>query len=424
MAVWGLVLGILAGMAGVGAGTGAPTDWGHNQIAGQIQVLSTSHVVNFPSNVTLRLEVRSSAEITGVELFYRLGNQDVTSYGYPEFSNALHVNAEFVLRTDGDSFLPQGTNISYRYVITDSSGQVLDTEEYTVEYLDPSKAWQRLHVGDMELLFHDRPADGVEAVAKDAARSLEEVKQLLGIAFISRQKAVILNTVRESEESFPPISRTTRERHVFGGFAFGELDVFVLADLDRDGMVHEMTHLYMNEALNAPGVRVPAWLNEGLAMYFEAGDKGRGRTVSRAAISGNLLPLRSMGRVPGRPQDVGVFYAESWGIVSYLMDKHGDGSMSAFLASLQQGRQLEDAFSGAYGFGLDELERRWRSSVRRGAAISALPDPGTLGTSVIIGAAMAFAMLVIFVRRLRRVADPAEDPADDPTENQDVDYYQ
>ncbi|MCI0868627.1 MAG: hypothetical protein J4O08_02830, partial [Chloroflexi bacterium] len=74
MAVWGLVLGILTGMAGVGAGTGAPTDWGHNQVAGQIQVLSTSHVVNFPSNVTLRLEVRSSAEITGVELFYRLGN--------------------------------------------------------------------------------------------------------------------------------------------------------------------------------------------------------------------------------------------------------------------------------------------------------------------------------------------------------------
>ncbi|MDA1227407.1 MAG: hypothetical protein BZY79_00100 [SAR202 cluster bacterium Casp-Chloro-G4] len=412
MAIWGLILGVLAAVVG----TGAPVDWGRNQVENHIQVLSASHELDFPSRVTLRLEVGSSTEITEVEIFYRLGNQEVTSYGYPGFSPALRVSTEFVLRADGDGFIPQGTDISYRYVITNSSGQVLETDEYSLEFLDASQAWQRLFVGDMEILFHDRSAEGVETIAKDVAHRLEDVKQLLGITSIRPQKAVILNSGRESLESFPPISQTTSDRHVYGGFAFGDMDVFVLADLDRDGMVHEMTHLYMDEALNAPGTRTPAWLNEGLAMYFEAGDKGRGRTVSRAALSGDLLPIRSMDRVPGRPEDVSLFYAQSWSLTSYLMDSHGAEGMVRLLDSMKQGRPFEGAFSGVYGFGTDELERQWRSNIMRGATISALPDPGTLGTAVIIAGAMLFAMLAIFVRRLRRVEDPFEEG--------DVDFYQ
>lgn len=412
MAIWGLILGVLAAVAG----PGTPVDWERSQVTGQIQVLSTSHVVDFPSSVKLRLEVRSSNEITDIKLTYWFGNQQVTTYGYPDFSPSPGVNAEFVLNTDGDSFLPQGVEIGYRYLITDSSGQVLETDDYSVEYLDTSYTWQRLRIGDMELLFHDRSADGVESVAKDVALRLDDVKSLLAISSISTQKAVILSNIRESSQSFPPISQTTRDRHVYGGFAFSDLDVFVLADLDRDGMVHEMTHLYMGEALSAPGIRTPAWLNEGLAMYFEAGDKGRRRTVSRASLAGNLLPLRSMGSVPGRPQDVSLFYAQSWSVVTYLMDSYGEESMSRLLGALGEGEKIEDAFADAYGFELEGLDRQWRSSVTRGAAISALPDPGTLGTSIIIGAAMAFAMLVILVRRLRRVTEPYEDD--------DADYYQ
>ena len=409
MAIWGLVAGVLAVVAGSGASPGASGEWGLSQVSGQIQVLSTSHAVDFPTSVTMYLDVRSTTEITDVQLIFRLANQQITTYGYPEFSPSSRVNAEFVLRTDGDSFLPQGTEISYRYVIADSSGQVLETEEYSIEYLDTSRSWERLIVGDMELLFHDRPAESVESTAREVADQLEEVKRLLGLGTISRQKAVILAGAIESRDSFPPISRTASDRHVYGGFAFGDLDIFVLADLDRDGMVHEMTHLYMNEALSAPGIRIPAWLNEGVAMYFEAGDKGRRRAVSRAALTGNLLPLRSMGRVPGRPRDVNLFYAQSWSLVSYLMNSHEEGQMSRLLDSLQKGKQFEVAFPEAYGFGLDELERKWRSSVTRGAAISALPDPGTVGTSVIIGGAMAFAMLVILVRRLRGGARPPDE---------------
>jgi hypothetical protein len=412
MAILGLILGVL-GVLGVMAGPVVPFEPEHTQVSGSIQVLSTSHVVDFPSGVVLSLQLRSTADISDIQVFYRLGNQTVTSYGYPDFQPGSLVDTSFELRTDGDDFLPQGIVIRYRYVITDTTGQKLETEEYSVEYLDTSKSWQRLQVGDMDLLFHDRDYEGVESVAEDVTKSLRDVKQLLGVTAIRPQKAVILNGEREAQASFPPISQTTSDRHVYGGFAFGDLDVFVLADLDRDGMVHEMTHLYMDEVLSAPRSRIPAWLNEGLAMYFEDGDKGRRRTVSRASISGNLLSIRSMGRVPGRPDDVGLFYAQSWSVVGYLMDSHDDDRMVDLLNYLKRGRSFDPAFEASYGFDVEELDRQWRASVRRGAAISALPDPGTIGTSVLIAGAMAFAMLVILIRRIRGVTAPEGEGEED-----------
>jgi hypothetical protein len=417
MAILGLILSVL----GVVAGASVPFEPERTQASGSIQVLSTSHVVDFPSSVTMQLQVRSTADISDIQVFYRLGNQSVTSYGYPDFQPGSLVDTSFELRTDGDNFLPQGIVIRYRYVITDTSGQKLETEEYSVEYLDNSKTWQRLQVGDMDLLFHDRTYEGVESVAEDVTESLRDVKQLLGVTAIRPQRAVILNGERESQASFPPISRTTSDRHVYGGFAFGDLDVFVLADLDRDGMVHEMTHLYMDEALSAPRSHIPAWFNEGLAMYFEDGDKGRVRTVSRASVSGNLMPIRSMERVPGRPDDVGLFYAQSWSIVGYLMDSHDEERMEDLLNFLKRGRSFDPAFDASYGFDVEELDRQWRASVRRGAAISALPDPGTIGTSLIIAGAMAFAMLVILIRRIRGVTAPE---GEELLEEEDVEFEQ
>ena len=84
MAILGLILGVLV----VITGSAAPVEPERAQVSGRIQVLSTSHVVHFPSSVTLHLQARSTEEISNIQVFYRVGNQTVTSYGYPEFQPA------------------------------------------------------------------------------------------------------------------------------------------------------------------------------------------------------------------------------------------------------------------------------------------------------------------------------------------------
>ena len=184
--------------------------------------------------------------------------------------------------------------------------------------------------------------------------------------------------------------------------------MFVLVGLDPNGIVHEMTHLLIAEAIDSPFARIPSWLNEGLAMYFESGTRGRDATVSSAADQGRLLPLRSMGNVPGRPEDVRLFYAQSWSIVTHMMDAHGEERMSTLLYAIDDGQPIEDALPAVYGMTLNELQREWQDGIGERSISGATVDPGTFGTALIIAGAVAVAMFVILFRWVQRLGGPVD----------------
>ena len=368
-----------------------------------IRVISSSHEIDFPDEVVLRLEAESEVEIAEVTMFYRLGVQSVRTYGYPEFTPATHVSAEFRIKTGGANYIPSGVDIEYHYVFRDVEDNTFESERFFLEYKDPQYQWQTVRRGEMVVLFHNRSIDTVAEVATVVDQSLRPVKELLGLEEIRPMKAVILSSSREAGRSFPFVSDAARRGHLYGGFAFGELDLFVLVGLDPNGMVHEMTHLLVDEALSSPLARLPAWLNEGLAMYFESGPRGRDATVSQAARSDSLLPLRSMAAVPGRPQDVRLFYAQSWSLVNHMMETHGRERMAALFRAVNDGKGIDRAVSEAYGMRLDQLESEWRAGLSGERPDSPLPNPGVVGTSLIIGGAVAVGVVAVVIRWLRHI---------------------
>ena len=399
-----LLIGVLVAVVAAGA---PPPPSGPQQSL-PVRVISTTSQIDFPSEVSLRLEAEAERRITEVTLFYRLGRQNIRIYGYPAFTPSKRVSADFTIKTGGSSFLPSGTDIEYYYLLRDRSGNSFETERFSVEYKDPSYDWQRLRRGDVAFLWHDRPVESVDRVATDVARQLEEVKSLLGLKAVRPMKAVILNSGSEATRSFPLISQAATRDHLYAGFAYGDYDVFVLVGLSRDGIVHEMTHLLVDEAVNSPLAMVPSWLNEGLAMYFESASRGRESTVLRAARGGDLMPLRGMGAVPGRPEDVRLFYAQAQSIVRFMMEAHGRERMAALLRAMDSGKSIERAVQTAYGMSLDELERKWQRQL--GGDISATPaaDPGTLGTSVIVAGAVVVAVVAVVFRWLRHISNPPD----------------
>ena len=152
--------------------------------------------------------------------------------------------------------------------------------------------------------------------------------------------------------------------------------------LGADTMVHESTHLLLDLAVDSTLARVPAWLNEGLAMQFESDSRARERLVERSARLNSLLRLRNMGSVPGRPREVGMFYAQAWSVVDYMVDTHGAERMSALLTAINDGQKIEDAVPTAYGLTLEQLEARWKAQVLGETTVAARPDPGTIGTAL------------------------------------------
>jgi hypothetical protein len=366
-----------------------------------IRVESTSHVIDFPNEVTLRLNVQADAPITSVRLLYDLGPDTVTTYGYPSFESSPEITASFVIPTSGSSYIPSGTEIAYRYVIEDALGNRIESDTRVVEYLDPAFDWDRYQSGDLIVLTHDRRESDVARVAEEVNAKIAEVKSLLGLEETKPVKAVIFNGSRESSKAFPRISQTASDNHLFGGFAFGQYDTFMLGGLNADGMTHESVHLLIDEAARSPFAEVPSWLNEGLAMYFESGSHRRQATVDNAARSDRLLPIGAMDRVPGRPEEIGIFYAQSWSFVNYLMSSHGTERMSEMLALIRDGVDAPDAASQAYGKSLTQLDYDWRLSIASNAQISGIADPGTVGTSALIAGAVAVTIAVSLVRWIR-----------------------
>ncbi len=378
------------------------------QSPGPIRVLSTSHEIGFPKAVVLRLDAESDSAITQITLHYNLGSREIQVYGYPAFTPARRVSAEFIINTDGASYLPSGVDIQYFYTVADAAGNELESHRLLLEYKDPSFEWKRLQQNDITFLWHDRPAEGVARVAREVDRRLEPVRRLLGADLESPKKAVIVNGSAEAARSFPKVSNAATETHLYGGFAFGDLDLFVIVGLNTDGIIHEMTHLLLAEMVDSPFARIPSWLNEGLAMYFQSSVRGRDVTVSRAADRGGLLPLRSMGSVPGKPEDVRLFYAQSRSVVTHMMSVHGEARMSALLQAINNGQPIEDAVLATYGLTLDDLQRQWQDGLRGESFGVSAVDPGTFGTSLIIASAVAVTMMVILWRWLRRVGSPVD----------------
>ena len=375
-----------------------------------IRVISNSHSIEFPNEVVLNLEAEADSQIMEVTLFYQLGRQTTRIYGYPSFARSNRVNADFRIETSGSNYIPSGVDIEYYYFIRDAEGNELETERFSLEYKDPGYEWQSFRQGGLIVLWHDRPFRAVQTAAHHVNDRLREVRELLALQETPPMKAVILNSSREAGRSFPVVSATATRGHLYGGFAFGELDVFVLAGLDRDSMIHEMTHLLMDEALDSPLAKVPAWLNEGLAMYFETHSGGREATVSRAAGRGELLPLRSMGAVPGIPSDVRLFYAQSWSLVDYMMNTYGDQSMSALLGALNEGRSIDEAVRIAYGMDINELENRWKTSLSGRPSKDAQINPGLIGTSFLVAGSVVVTSVALLIRWLRQGPTEADTP--------------
>ena len=373
-----------------------------------VRVLASTHRIEFPERIVIQLTADAPADIQSVRIFYRVGKADSRVYAYPKsFSNTGPLSARFDIKTGSGAFIPQGVDIEYYYVFTDSEGREFESDRFTFEFLDRRYDWRQIEFEDFTLIWHDRSERAVRSVGADVSLRMQRVKRMLGLEGDYNFKAVLVNGRAEAARSFPPVSQTSQDVALFGGFAMGDHGALVLAGLNHDGLVHELTHLMVDEALDSsPGhSRVPAWLNEGIAMYFEPHGHQRDSETRRAFASGDLIRLRHMGSVPGRPRDVRLFYSQSASIVSFMAQAYGEDRLASLFRAIGDGKNAEQALIATYGLNIDQLDAAWRTHLSGRRSIWEVADPGTLGTSAIIGGALlatATAATVGWVKSLRQ----------------------
>lgn len=364
------------------------------------EITSQSHSINFPINISFELIGESHREIDEILFYYRLADTNITGYrptsiskmDSPTGRNGFTATSE--LSTKGSKYIPSGTQISYYFKILYVNEAEQETEPITFDYLNPKYRWQKMESETMTVFWHDITKSKIEEVISKSETVLEEVSDLFALEQNRPIRAVIINSQRESAESFPQISSSTTRDNVYGGFAFPQYEVFIVRGLSADGIIHEATHLLMSQKLDSARSQVPAWLSEGIAMYFEIDNKHRNRTAEIGYLQKKLRPLSSMQSVPGKSADIRLFYAHSQGIVGYLIDKGGKQKILRLIEQIDSGTKPDVAVINVYGKTIDELDKSWQATLNPSFERRLLVDPGTFWTSLILGTVFLFAVIV------------------------------
>lgn len=177
-----------------------------------------------------------------------------------------------------------------------------------------------------------------------------------------------------------------------GAFAYylrsRKVDYIVMQDIGPDhypAAMHEYTHLVIEHL----GLKLPIWLNEGLADLYSSLEPRGGKALIGRPISGRSQVLFQQRWIPlsvlfsvGRDSryyhegdKVSIFYAESWALTHMLvLSDDYRHAFTKFLAAVAQGRPVAACFQSIYGKNLDEVMQDLAQYVHR-STVSAVLYP-------------------------------------------------
>ena len=318
----------------------------------------------FPEKLVILKSFKSESPIEKIKIFYSISGSEIINYGYPVFTPSSEVTTEYTINTSGNDFLPAGVVINYYYEITDIENNVTVSESNELEYLDDHFEWERVTGRGLEIVHHGLPKDQSFNLHDKVTKRIAPIKKtFLQDPNSFNIKGILFDSRQEASKAFQYLSDAATKKHLFGGFAYPDYDLFLVNGYNPDVIVHEITHLILGEAMGGRRILLPKWLNEGLAMYYQNNGNSR-RNESRFFVQKTQsMTLNKMNSLPGKASDVGSFYRKSESVVGYLIFEYGIEKIGVLIEYLKIQGDFKSNFYRTYGIGIEELEKNWRESI-------------------------------------------------------------
>ncbi len=325
---------------------------------------------DFPNGIDFRLDATSETPIAALELMYHVPGIETLSVELPPFeagATSLKIEHPIDLRA-GE--LPPGLDVLYHWRITDENGDVVETPEQTVAWIDSRHDWTPLAGPRVTVYSYDGNAEFQQTTLDSAERTIDKLFAAYG--FLPTQPIRIWSYTAKEDlyGALPPNSEPW-----IAGAAFPALHLIMAIlppgdDKELARVVpHEMTHQVTDQVTKNPFNGPPLWLNEGLAVYWQESGRDRFYTYAlQAADSGELPPLRTLnGEFAYDSEGALTAYALSLSVVIYILDTWGDEGMAKLLATFREGVTYDDAVQQGLGVSFDELDRGWREDLKEKA---------------------------------------------------------
>lgn len=364
----------------------------------------------FPDGMTFWVEAQSDSPIEDIRLRYEILPDGTSANGVPDFEPSENVTAQFDL-SQTDNPLPPGTVVEYYWEVTDADGDVAETDRVSFYYTDIRFEWVELKDDGVTIHYYSGSDDDAAEMHDVAVDTLGDVSGLLGTEIPFEVHVWIYASPDDMRPALQRLSASRDAGVITAGVRVATDTVLVLGEGSFDTLRHELTHVVTAEAGEGIFRLLPFWLDEGTAVYFQE-DRGGFRDAAERAIErGQVFSIRQITTIAGEPEDIGLYYGQSWHIVEYMIDTYGEEQFANLYAEMHDGKRIDGALEAVYGFDQDGLEDEWRAANDLPPRVTAAPgdsDPppesveaeddnaGTsTGTILLLGAAILLLAAVV-----------------------------
>lgn len=329
----------------------------------------------FPDGMEFRVSVESDSPIEELRIRYEILPDGTRANAEPDFEPGESFTASFTLQGNAPPqiYLPPGTTIVYHWEATDADGNEAETEEATFVYDDVRFDWASAESGGVTIYYYSGSEGDAQAMLEVASEQIAEMSDLLGATINFPIKVWIYASQADMKPALISRSESYESQIITAGVRVASDTVLVLGNVSFDTLRHELTHVVTKVAGESAFGELPAWLDEGTAVYGQQNPGGFGDAVAQAISRGNVLSVRSITSYPGDPSKVTLFYGEGWSLVSFLVDTYGAEKFAELYATIKGGERIDGALEAVYGFDQDGLEDEWRAA--NGLSARERPEP-------------------------------------------------
>ncbi len=324
--------------------------------------------IDFPLAVDLHLNATTSFPIETLTLEYgmeALTCGEVTNVVTFPLVSATEIDQRWRWELTEAGPTPPGSILWWRWHLTTEEGEDLVTARETVTFEDDWFVWQRQRTGTLNVHWYRGSPALAQQMVDTAEETLERLARETGVRFQEPIDIYLYETPGDLRRSLPGAPGW------IGGVAFPEHNVVLVvadeahADYGRRTVSHELGHLVVERLSFNCLTDLPVWLNEGLAMVAEGEEDPHARQTLETAVAENrLLTLKQIeSTFSAHAERASLSYAESYSVVRFLIDAYGAEKVHTLLTAFQEGVSTDEALQATYGFGVEQLEAAWRTSL-------------------------------------------------------------
>lgn len=254
-------------------------------------------------------------------------------------------------------------------------------------FLQAKENWTQLRTQNFTIIGNASERD-----MRKVALQLEEFRYTISLLLPKAKVTTNIPTVvvlfknHDSFKPFKPLYKGKVQENV-GGYFQRTADInYIALTAETRGLnpleviFHEYEHFVIDNNLN----RAPLWFNEGMAEFystFEPADDGSkislGAPIARHILElrqGTLLPLDKLLNVSQKSPEynergkVGMFYAQSWVLIHYLMlgeEGKRRPQLGQFIANLNGNLSIEENFRQSFQTDYQTMQKELRQYISR-----------------------------------------------------------